>query len=142
MRVVAYGFLWRLALGTIAPRPGPRPNVTVSRSATAAGRDGARPALLHRPATAVSFRSSRPQWDEPGRPRSRDTGPNVEATGVSPGAPDNRETQYGRPGDSPAPVGRQKSDRGKIAKRLASPPRWFPRRHPGERSADCCINNK
>ena len=106
MRVVAYGFV-ALALGTVVPGPAVAqcygPDCDSSRR-------GAPPYFTDRPPQYQSQQP--PQWDEPGRPRSRDTGPNVDRPAYR-SAPDNRETQYGRPGDAPPrwPTESERGDR-------------------------------
>jgi hypothetical protein len=105
MRVVAYGFV-ALALGTIAS--GPAAAQCYGPECDSGRRDGPPAYYTDRP---PQYRSQQPpQWDEPGRPRSRDTGPNVDRPAYR-SAPDNRETQYGRPGDAP-PRWPAESDRG------------------------------
>ena len=98
MRVVAYGFV-ALALGTIAP--GSAAAQCYGPECDNSRRDGPPAYYTDRPPQVRSQQP--PQWDEPGRPRPRDTGPSVDRPAYR-GAPDNRETQYGRPGDCPAPL--------------------------------------
>jgi len=105
MRVVAYGFV-ALALGTIAP--GPAAAQCYGPECDNGRRGAAPPYFTDRPPQYQSQQP--PQWDEPGRPRSRDTGPNVDRPAYR-SVPDNRETQFGRPGDSP-PRWPAESDRG------------------------------